>query len=90
MPGTELCSCGLHKCCNAYVVRYTDIHNEKTTGKIAEYMKLDESQINSLLPKFNYTVDITEENIDSLNDTIRLLYKVKRIPEVFDISDYIM
>ena len=63
--------------------------DEETARKIAEYMKLDEEQINTLLPKFDYTVDITKEDVDSLNDTIRFLYKVKQIPAVFDISDYI-
>lgn len=63
--------------------------DDETAEAISEYMKLDGSQIESLLPKFDYTVDITGEDIDSLNDTIRFLYKVKQIPEVYDISDYI-
>jgi sulfonate transport system substrate-binding protein len=63
--------------------------DDETAEAIAEYMKLDGSQIEALLPKFDYTVDITREDIDSLNDTIRFLYKVKQIPEVYDISDYI-
>ena len=62
--------------------------DEETAAKVAAYMKLDESQIQSLAPKFQYTVDITQEDIDSLNDTIRFLFEVKQIPEVFDIADY--
>ena len=64
--------------------------DEETAAKIAEYMKLDGSQIDKLLPKFDYTVDITQEDIDSLNDTIRFLYEVKQIPKTFDISDSVV
>ncbi len=63
--------------------------DKETAVKIAEYMKLDEAQINELLPKFRYTVEVTKEDIDSLNDTIEFLYKEKQIPEVYDISEYV-
>ena len=63
--------------------------DEECAAKIAEYMKLDESQISELLPKFNYTVDITDGDIASLNDTIFFLYEVKQIPNMYDISDYV-
>ena len=63
--------------------------DKETAERIAEYMKLDEEQIDKLLPKFKYTVDVTQEDIDSLNDTIGFLYKEKQIPEVYDISEYI-
>ena len=53
-------------------------------------MKLDEEQIDKLLPKFKYTVDVTGEDIDSLNDTIEFLYKEKQIPKVYDISEYVI
>ncbi|MCR5791485.1 MAG: ABC transporter substrate-binding protein [Lachnospiraceae bacterium] len=63
--------------------------DQETAGKIAEYMKLDEEQIDKLLPKFRYTVEVTKEDIDSLNDTIEFLYKEKQIPEIYDISEYV-
>ena len=63
--------------------------DKETSEKIAEYMKLDESQIEELLPKFSYTVDITDEDIRSLNDTIRFLYEVKQIPAGYDIGEYV-
>lgn len=64
--------------------------DEDTAAKIAAYMKLDIDQIEELLPKFDYTVDITQEDIDSLNDTIAFLYEVKQIPKLFDISDSVV
>ncbi len=63
--------------------------DEETASKIADYMNLEGSQIEALAPKFDYTVDISQEDIDSLNDTIAFLYKVKQIPSIFDISDHI-
>lgn len=52
-------------------------------------MKLDDSQISKLLPKFQYTVDISDEDIASLNDTISFLYEVKQIPSMYDISEHV-
>lgn len=63
--------------------------DKETATKVAEYMKLDESQIDELLPKFSYTVDVTDEDIESLNDTIRFLYDVKQIPARYDVADHV-
>ena len=63
--------------------------DDDTLSKVAAYMSLDSSQIMSLVPKFNYSVDITQEDIDSLNDTIDFLYEVDQIPAKYDVSDYI-
>ncbi|MBQ7679738.1 MAG: ABC transporter substrate-binding protein [Butyrivibrio sp.] len=60
----------------------------ETAERVAAYMKLDQRQIGALLPKFQYTVDITQEDMASLNDTIQFLYEVKQIPRVFDIGEY--
>ena len=63
--------------------------DDDTLSKIAAYMSLDNSQVMSLVPYFVYSVDITQEDIDSLNDTIDFLFEVDQIPEKYDISDYI-
>ncbi len=63
--------------------------DEETLTKIAEYMKLDKDQLKSLIPKFNYSVDIVQEDIDSLNDTIDFLYTVNQLPTKYDISEHI-
>ncbi len=63
--------------------------DEETMGKIAEYMKLDKDQLSSLIPKFNYSVDIVKEDTDSLNDTIDFLYNVDQLPRKYDINEHI-
>ena len=63
--------------------------SEETLQKIADYMSLDSEQILALLPKFQYTVDISQEDIDSLNDTINFLFDVKQLPTRYDISEYV-
>ncbi len=56
--------------------------------KVARYLSLDEDQVLDLLPKYNYTVQITQEDIDSLNDTIDFLHGIGSIDD-FDISTYV-
>ena len=56
--------------------------------KVARYLSLDEDQVMDLLPKYNYTVRITQDDIDSLNDTIDFLHSIGSI-EDFDISTYV-
>ena len=56
--------------------------------KVARYLSLDEDQVMDLLPKYNYTVRITQDDIDSLNDTIDFLHSIGSIDD-FDISTYV-
>lgn len=63
--------------------------DDVTINNIAEYMKLDREQLRSLIPKFNYSVDIVKEDTDSLNDTIDFLYTVNQLPRKYDINDHI-
>nr|MCR5097719.1 ABC transporter substrate-binding protein [Lachnospiraceae bacterium] len=55
--------------------------------KVARYLSLDDSQVRELLPKYNYTVAISQEAIDALNDTISFLSSIGSIEE-YDISSY--
>ena len=55
--------------------------------KVARYLSLDESQVKAILPKYNYSVAITQEDIDALNDTISFLSSIGSIEE-YDISSY--
>ena len=55
--------------------------------KVARYLSLDESQVKAILPKYNYTVAISQEDIDALNDTISFLSSIGSIEE-YDISSY--
>ena len=55
--------------------------------KVARYLSLDEDQVKAILPKYNYTVAISPEDIDALNDTISFLSSIGAIEE-YDISEY--
>ncbi len=60
---------------------------DSTWKKVARYLSLDEDQVRQLLPKYNYSVVITQEDIDSLNDTISFLSGIGALEE-YDISSY--
>ncbi len=55
--------------------------------KVAQYLSLDDSQVRELLTKYKYTVAISQEDIDALNDTISFLSSIGSIEE-YDISSY--
>ena len=55
--------------------------------KVARYLSLDEEQVKAILPKYNFTVEITQEDIDALNDTISFLHSIGKLDE-YDISTY--
>ena len=56
---------------------------------VADYMSLKSEQILQLIPKFDYTVDISDEDIAALDDTVSFLYEVRQIPEMISVSDYV-
>ncbi len=60
---------------------------EAVWKKVARYLSLDENQVRELLPKYNYTVAISQGDIDALNDTIHFLSEIGAI-EAYDISAY--
>ena len=61
----------------------------RTLEAVAEYMSLQPEQVMQLIPKFDYTVDIAQEDIDALDDTVSFLYAVKQIPEMISVSDFV-
>ena len=56
---------------------------------VAKALNLTSDQLRSILPKFRYTVEITQEDIDALNDTIRFLNANKIMRSKYNISDSI-
>lgn len=62
--------------------------DDETWEKVAEDLSLDAAQVKSILPKYNFSVEITQEDIDALNDTITFLVGIDRISEAYDIGDY--
>ena len=63
--------------------------DDETMAAVADYMSLKPEQILQLIPKFDYTVDISDENIAALDDTVSFLYEVRQIPEMISVSDYV-
>lgn len=60
----------------------------ETWDYVANYLSLDVEQVKSMLPKYNYSVEITQEDIDSLNDTIDFLVSIGNIEADYDITPY--
>lgn len=62
--------------------------SEETWEKVAEYLSLEVDQVRSILPKYVYSVAITQEDIDALNDTIAFLVGIDAISEAYDIGEH--
>lgn len=63
--------------------------DNETIEAVAKALNLTSDQLRSILPKFRYTVEITQEDIDALNDTIRFLNANKIMRSKYSISDSI-
>ena len=64
-----------------------DNTSDETWTYVAKYLGIDVSQVKSMLPKYNFSVQITQKDIDSLNDTINFLSKIGKINK-YDITNY--
>ena len=62
--------------------------DDGTWAKVAEDLSLDVDQVKSILPKYNFSVVITQEDIDALNDTIAFLVGIDAIAEAYDIGGH--
>ena len=62
--------------------------SDETWDYVAEYLGLEVSQVKSMIPKYNYSVEITSEDVDSLNDTINFLVKIGKLDKAYNISKY--
>ena len=65
-----------------------DSTSDETWQYVAKYLGLDVAQVKSMLPKYNFSVEVTQEDIDSLNDTIKFLVKIGKLEKAYDIADY--
>ncbi len=64
-----------------------DTLDEKTLNAVAEDLSVEPEQLREIIPKFRYTVEITGEDLDALNDTIRFLNENKIMRTVYDIAE---
>ncbi len=58
-------------------------------AKVAEDLTLDEEQLTAVSEKFAYKVDVAQEDIDGLNDTIEFLVSIGVLTEAFDFAPYV-
>ncbi|MCR4610428.1 MAG: ABC transporter substrate-binding protein [Lachnospiraceae bacterium] len=65
-----------------------DSTSDETWQYVAKYLGLEVSQVKSMLPKYDFTVEIKQEDIDSLNDTINFLVKIGKLDKAYDITQY--
>ena len=54
---------------------------------VAEDLSIEPDQLKRIIPKFQYTVEITEEDLDALNDTIRFLNDNQIMRTKYDIRE---
>jgi sulfonate transport system substrate-binding protein len=63
--------------------------SEDTLKYVSEYLSIDEDQVATVAGNWDYTIDITQDDIDGLQDTISFLVKIGNLAEEYDIADYI-
>ncbi|MCR5279126.1 MAG: aliphatic sulfonate ABC transporter substrate-binding protein [Lachnospiraceae bacterium] len=61
--------------------------DRETLDAVAKDLNLTYDQLMSVIPKFNYSVAITDEDISALNDTIRFLNENKIMRSKYNISE---
>ena len=62
--------------------------SDETWEYVAKYLGLDVGQVKSMFPKYKFTVEVTQDDIDSLNDTIDFLVKINKLEKDYDIAQY--
>ena len=63
--------------------------DEEIWAKVAEDLTLDAEQLNKVSSKFDYKVEVAQEDIDGLNDTIEFLVSIGVLTEAFDFAPYV-
>lgn len=62
--------------------------DDETWAAVAEDLSLEPGQVKAILPKYIFSVQIAQEDIDALNDTIAFLVGIDAISGAYDIGDY--
>lgn len=65
-----------------------DTLDDETWEKVAADLSLEPEQVRAILPKYDFSVKIAQEDVDALNDTIAFLVGIDAIAEAYDIADY--
>lgn len=64
-----------------------DTMDEETMNAVAKDLSIEPDQLSRIIPKFRYTVEITGEDLDALNDTILFLNENQIMRTVYDIAE---
>ena len=63
--------------------------DEETWAKVAEDLTLEPEQLDAVSKKFDYKVEVDQEDIDGLNDTIEFLVSIGVLMDAFDFTPYV-
>lgn len=63
--------------------------DEEILAKVAADLTLDPEQLAAVSAKFEYKVEVAQEDIDGLNDTIEFLVSIGVLMEAFDFAPYV-
>lgn len=62
--------------------------DDETKNKVAEDLSLEPDQLLKVAEKYDYTVVISDEDVENLQDTIRFLVKIGNLDEEYDFTPY--
>lgn len=63
--------------------------DEETKNKVADDLSLDASLLSDVAAKYEYTVKISDEDVENLQDTIAFLVKIGNLDKEYQIKDYV-
>ena len=63
--------------------------DEETKSKVAQDLSLDAELLSNVTAKYDYTVVISDEDIENLQDTIAFLVKIGNLDEEYEINGYV-
>ena len=63
--------------------------DEEIWAKVAEDLTLEPEQLDAVSKKFDYKVEVDQEDIDGLNDTIEFLVSIGVLMDAFDFTPYV-
>lgn len=62
--------------------------DEETYQKVADDLKLTVDQVKRIIPKYNHVVEITDEDVACLQDTIQFLVSIDKLSEEYPLKDH--
>lgn len=63
--------------------------DEETKNKVADDLSLDADLLSDVAAKYEYTVKISDEDVENLQDTIAFLVKIGNLDKEYQIKDYV-